>query len=584
MSSISKVWLVTGASSGFGRAVSEHALRQGDNVVATLRKPDALLDLLSKYPSQLLVLCLDVKNPDQIRAIFENALEKFGRVDVVLNNAGFGIINEAEGMSEERGRDLFEVLFWGAVNVSKEAVKVFRERNDPPGGRLLQISSRTALIVPPGFAHYAAGKAALFRTNVPWNTPVEPVHSAYQDPGLPTRKVRSAYLAGSVSRIFDGDPSKFARAMYRLAYMDDPPFYLPLHRVALQAAKTKGEGLIRTAEEYVSCYIAARVIGSRSVHSVFMVLNQSQSIPKVWFVTGASTGFGRLITERALEDGDKVVATLRRPSMLSDLSIKYPASQLLVLQLDVSDPAAISSAFNQAIALFHRIDVVLNNAGFYVVAEVEGISDDNARAMFDTMFWGAGNVMKEAVRCFRDTNHPMGGQLLNVSSRTAIIPQPGGTMYAAAKAGKRYIILFAQQTSVIYDQLWRLLRRDTLRSLTRSGTSDLSSWNPDCSARPQSLTAVIEPPIPAYASNPSLPTMKYRALYPGIETTHFDGDPNKFADAVCRLVKTDNLPSFIRLPMHRVALESVRKKGEMLVDTAEKVARWSDDIYFDQPE
>ncbi|KAG9316466.1 hypothetical protein JVU11DRAFT_2501 [Chiua virens] len=136
--------------------MTEHALQQGDNVVATLRKPDALLDLLSKYPSQLLVLCLDVRNPDQIHAVFENALERFGRVDTVLNNAGYCIISEAEGMSEEHGRDLFEVLFWGAFNVSKEAVKIFRERNDPPGGRLLQVSSRTALKVVAGVAHYAA--------------------------------------------------------------------------------------------------------------------------------------------------------------------------------------------------------------------------------------------------------------------------------------------------------------------------------------------------------------------------------------------------------------------------------------------
>lgn len=149
-------------------------------------------------------------------------------------------------------------------------------------------------------------------------------------------------------------------------------------------------------------------------------------------VTGASTGFGRLVTELALENGDSVVATLRKPVMISDLSTKYPASRLLVLELDVSDPVAIIAAFKLAVASFNRIDVVLNNAGFYVVGEVEGISDKNSRAMFDTMFWGAGNVMREAVRCFRDINRPMGGRLLNVSSRTALLPQPGAVMYAAA--------------------------------------------------------------------------------------------------------------------------------------------------------
>ena len=147
---------VTGASAGFGRTVTEHALQQGDKVVATLRKPEALSSLLSKYPSRLLVLPLDVRDPEQIRAAFENALERFGHVDIVFNNAGICIISEAEGMSDGHGRELFEVLFWGAANVTKEAVKVFRERNNPPGGRLLQISSRTTLKVVAGVAHYAA--------------------------------------------------------------------------------------------------------------------------------------------------------------------------------------------------------------------------------------------------------------------------------------------------------------------------------------------------------------------------------------------------------------------------------------------
>ena len=149
-------------------------------------------------------------------------------------------------------------------------------------------------------------------------------------------------------------------------------------------------------------------------------------------VTGASSGFGRLVTERALENGDIVVATLRNPSILSDLSTKYSASQLLVIQLDVSDSAAVTAAFKQAVASFDRVDAVLNNAGFYVVGEAEGMSDGNSRAMFDTMFWGASSVMREAVGCFRNINLPMGGLLLNVTSRTALIPQPGGTLYAAA--------------------------------------------------------------------------------------------------------------------------------------------------------
>ncbi|KAF8441369.1 hypothetical protein L210DRAFT_3399021, partial [Boletus edulis BED1] len=277
-------------------------------------------------------------------------------------------------------------------------------------------------------------------------------------------------------------------------------------------------------------------------------------------VTGASTGFGRLVTECALENGDIVVATLRKPSVISDLSTKYPASRLLVLQLDVSDATAITAAFEQAVASFTRVDVVLNNAGFFGVGEVEGMSDENSRAIFDINFWGASNVMKEAVKCFRDINRPMGGQLLNVSSRTALIPQPGSAHYAAA--------------SLVCDQPWNPLQRGYAAELDPKWNIRLVILEPGLFRTSAIANCIIEPPLPAYASNPSLPSMKYRALYPGIEKTHFDGDPKKFADLVCRLVGMKNLPAFIRLPVHRVALDSARKKGKILVETAENLAGW----------
>ncbi|KIJ21371.1 hypothetical protein PAXINDRAFT_64761, partial [Paxillus involutus ATCC 200175] len=82
---------------------------------------------------------------------------------------------------------------------------------------------------------------------------LQPIHPAYSDPNLPSRKIRNLYDPGDLAeRASDGDPKKLAQAMYKVAYMDDPPFYLPLHRVAVQAAKEKGERLIQTAEKYAS--------------------------------------------------------------------------------------------------------------------------------------------------------------------------------------------------------------------------------------------------------------------------------------------------------------------------------------------
>jgi len=122
------------------------------------------------------------------------------------------------------------------------------------------------------------------------------------------------------------------------------------------------------------------------------------------------------MTELLLSKGDKVIATLRKPEVLGDLSSQYTLDQLLVLKLDVSKQEDILHAFAEGGQHFGRIDIVSNDAGYGVVGEVEGIPEDRARTLFDVNFWGAVNVSKEAVRFFRDKNKPMGGILLQNSS------------------------------------------------------------------------------------------------------------------------------------------------------------------------
>ncbi|KAG2074954.1 NAD(P)-binding protein [Suillus decipiens] len=116
------------------------------------------------------------------------------------------------------------------------------------------------------------------------------------------------------------------------------------------------------------------------------------SSPKVWFITGASSGFGRSMTEYALNQGDIVVATLCEPQVLSDLAAQYPASMLLVLQVDVTKQEDIDEAFACTRLTFEWLDVVFNNAGYALITEIEGTPVDKAREIFETNFWGATNV------------------------------------------------------------------------------------------------------------------------------------------------------------------------------------------------
>ena len=141
------------------------------------------------------------------------------------------------------------------------------------------------------------------------------------------------------------------------------------------------------------------------------------------------------MAEHLLDEGEIVVATARTPSDLDDLKAIYPETQLLVLRLDVHNSQEIKNVFVETKEAFGRIDVVFNNAGWAIVGDLEATPEDEARKMFDTNFWGAANVSREAVRFFREENKPCGGLLLTNSSQAGVTPLPGFSYYTASKHG-----------------------------------------------------------------------------------------------------------------------------------------------------
>ena len=134
-------------------------LENGGIAIATLRNPSALDHLREKYPpSRLHILQLDVINKENIITAFEYAEKKLGRIDIVFNNAGHGVIGEIEGTPEEVARKVFDVNFWGAMNVSREAIRFFREVNRPQGGRLWNVSSIAGILPFASLGYYSASK------------------------------------------------------------------------------------------------------------------------------------------------------------------------------------------------------------------------------------------------------------------------------------------------------------------------------------------------------------------------------------------------------------------------------------------
>ncbi|MFE4678978.1 SDR family NAD(P)-dependent oxidoreductase, partial [Streptomyces sp. NPDC056723] len=133
-----QVWFITGSSRGFGRALVTAVLDAGDLVAATARRPEALAKELAQYGDRALALPLDVTSPDAARAAVDAALARFGRIDVLVNNAGYANVSPVETSDDDDFRAQFETNFWGVYNVTKAALPTLRRQGS---GAVVQFSS-----------------------------------------------------------------------------------------------------------------------------------------------------------------------------------------------------------------------------------------------------------------------------------------------------------------------------------------------------------------------------------------------------------------------------------------------------------
>jgi NAD(P)-dependent dehydrogenase (short-subunit alcohol dehydrogenase family) len=152
-----RVWLITGASSGFGRAIANAALAGGDIVVATTRRPQALDDLVNEYPERAQAVALDV-TAMHATAVVDDVVTRYGRIDVLVNNAGRTQVGALEETTDQELRYLFELHFFGPAALTKAVLPHMRRQG---GGAVVQLSSVGGQITAPGFGAYCATKFAL---------------------------------------------------------------------------------------------------------------------------------------------------------------------------------------------------------------------------------------------------------------------------------------------------------------------------------------------------------------------------------------------------------------------------------------
>jgi len=155
---LSRVWLITGSSRGFGRALAEAVLEHGDRLVATARHPEQLGDLVSRYGDSVRAVALDITNDEQARAAVAAAVEAFGWLDVVVNNAGYGYVAAVEDASEADLRAELETDLWGVINVTRTALPILHKQRS---GHIVQFSSIGGRLGIAGLGAYNMAKWAV---------------------------------------------------------------------------------------------------------------------------------------------------------------------------------------------------------------------------------------------------------------------------------------------------------------------------------------------------------------------------------------------------------------------------------------
>lgn len=155
---MSKVWFITGCSTGFGRHLAQEALQKGERVAVTARNTNDVKDLTEKYPDTAHAITLDVTKPEQVSAAVKEAVEKFGTIDVLVNNAGIGYFGAIEESEEEEVRRMFEINFFGLAAVTKEVLPILRKQRS---GHIINISSVGGSVAFPGVGMYNATKFAV---------------------------------------------------------------------------------------------------------------------------------------------------------------------------------------------------------------------------------------------------------------------------------------------------------------------------------------------------------------------------------------------------------------------------------------
>jgi NAD(P)-dependent dehydrogenase (short-subunit alcohol dehydrogenase family) len=262
-------WLITGCSTGIGRAIAVAALDAGNQVVVTARQPESVQDLVDADPGHAIAVALDVCDRAQIDEAVAEAHAAFGGLDVLVNNAGYGYLSAVEEGDDAEVRALFDTNFFGAVDMVKAVLPAMRAQGS---GHIVNVSSMTGIVTNPPNTYYSCTKHALEALTEGLAKEVGPLGikvCAIEPGAFQTDYVtRSMHRAGAIDDYthveerkeliaafgehLPGDPAKLAAVVLQLVEMDDPPLRVLLGRDVLNAFREKTAAWTDTVDEWES--------------------------------------------------------------------------------------------------------------------------------------------------------------------------------------------------------------------------------------------------------------------------------------------------------------------------------------------
>jgi NAD(P)-dependent dehydrogenase (short-subunit alcohol dehydrogenase family) len=450
-----QVVLITGASRGFGAAAARLIASRGNTVVATMRNPrrDAAA-VVEGCEDRIHPVQLDVTDAAGVGQTVADAIARFGRIDVLLNNAGYGLYGCIEDLSEEEVWREIDTNVLGQWRMAKAVLPHMRSRGS---GKIANVSSTAGRISGPLAGLYSASKHAvealseglrfevgdlgiqvciiepgMFRSD--WQTTNLDVCAAVREGRSPYQAMVERSLGDfrALAKTRPGSAS-VAAAMADIVELEQPlPMRWPVgndstHSLLLRAKSTDEEWELLRQGGVVG-------YGRPQQASVGDPAPAADSRPwsegNVVLITGTSRGFGEAAAREIASRGNTVIATMRSPERDAAKVVEGFEDRVHPLKLDVTDSAGCDAVVADTIRRFGRIDALVNNAGYGLYGPLEDFTEAEVRRQLDTNFVGQWRLARAAAPHMRAARR---GKIVNVSSLSGQLPSHLMTFYAASK-------------------------------------------------------------------------------------------------------------------------------------------------------